>query len=44
MNTKDLDAKAAAGETVVEGGTGGKDMQAQQNLAEVHLMGFISFP
>ena len=33
-NTKDLDARAAAGETVVEGGTGGKSLQAQQNLAE----------
>ncbi len=33
-NTKDLDARAAAGETVVEGGTGGKSVQAQQNLAE----------
>ena len=41
-NTKDLDAKAAAGETVVEGGTGGKSLQAQQNLAEgQHLSPFI---
>ena len=30
----DLDAKAAAGETVVEGGKGGKSLQAQKNLAE----------
>ena len=32
--TEDLDARAAAGETVVEGGTGGKSLQAQKNLAE----------
>ena len=30
----DLDARAAAGETVVEGGTGGKSLQAQKNLAQ----------
>ena len=30
----DLDARAAAGETVVEGGKGGKSLQAQKNLAE----------
>ncbi len=30
----DLNARAAAGETVVPGGTGGKSVQAQQNLAE----------
>ncbi|XP_024398409.1 protein EMB-1 [Physcomitrium patens] len=31
---EDLDAKAAAGETVVPGGTGGRSFQAQKNLAE----------
>jgi hypothetical protein len=30
----DLDARAAAGETVVPGGTGGKSLEAQQHLAE----------
>ncbi|KAL3698995.1 hypothetical protein R1sor_017017 [Riccia sorocarpa] len=30
----ELDAKAAAGETVVPGGTGGKSLEAQQRLAE----------
>lgn len=29
VNTKDLDAKPIAGETVGKGGTGGKNMQAQ---------------
>lgn len=32
--TEDLDARAAAGETVVPGGTGGKSLEAQQHLAE----------
>jgi len=32
--TKDLDARAAAGETVVPGGTGGLSVEAQQHLAE----------
>lgn len=32
--SSDLDARAAAGETVVEGGKGGKSLQAQKNLAE----------
>lgn len=43
---EDLDARAAAGETVVPGGTGGRSLQAQRNLAlgtihvhmKVHLM------
>ncbi|KAG0576796.1 hypothetical protein KC19_5G109400 [Ceratodon purpureus] len=30
---EDLDARAAAGETVVPGGTGGRSLQAQRNLA-----------
>ena len=33
-NTQELDARAAAGETVVPGGTGGKSLEAQQHLAE----------
>ena len=33
-DTQDLDARAAAGETVVPGGTGGKSLEAQQHLAE----------
>ncbi|KAK3139032.1 hypothetical protein QOZ80_5AG0376800 [Eleusine coracana subsp. coracana] len=31
---EDLDAKAREGQTVVPGGTGGKSLEAQQNLAE----------
>ncbi|KAL6839500.1 hypothetical protein ACP4OV_030770 [Aristida adscensionis] len=31
---KELDRKAREGETVVPGGTGGKSLQAQENLAE----------
>lgn len=31
---EDLDARAAAGETVVPGGTGGKSVEAQERLAE----------
>lgn len=31
---KELDEKAAAGETVVPGGTGGKSLGAQERLAE----------
>ncbi|GFQ00503.1 protein sle3 [Phtheirospermum japonicum] len=30
----ELDARARKGETVVPGGTGGKSLEAQQNLAE----------
>ena len=33
-DTQELDARAAAGETVVPGGTGGKSLEAQQHLAE----------
>jgi hypothetical protein len=33
-DSQDLDARAAAGETVVPGGTGGKSLEAQQHLAE----------
>lgn len=31
---KELDARARSGETVVEGGTGGKSLEAQEHLAE----------
>lgn len=31
---EELDAKARQGETVVPGGTGGKSLEAQENLAE----------
>nr|XP_043635096.1 em-like protein GEA6 [Erigeron canadensis] len=31
---KDLDQRAAQGETVVPGGTGGKNLEAQERLAE----------
>jgi len=34
QEAEELDARATAGETVVEGGTGGKSLQAQKNLAE----------
>lgn len=34
QEAEELDARAAAGETVVEGGTGGKSLQSQKNLAE----------
>ena len=34
QDTQELDARAAAGETVVPGGTGGKSLEAQQHLAE----------
>lgn len=30
----DLDARARQGETVIPGGTGGKSLEAQENLAE----------
>ena len=40
--TEDLDARAAAGETVVEGGTGGKSVQAQKNLAEGTCTNFVT--
>jgi len=41
---EDLDARAAAGETVVPGGTGGKSLEAQQHLADgMHFYSIISF-
>ncbi|CAN0838078.1 Em protein H2 [Linum grandiflorum] len=34
QSREELDEKARRGETVVPGGTGGKSLQAQENLAE----------
>ncbi|KAH9533563.1 hypothetical protein CY35_18G059200 [Sphagnum magellanicum] len=34
MSEAELDSRAHAGETVVEGGTGGKSLDAQKRLAE----------
>lgn len=34
QEAEELEAMVAAGETVVEGSTGGKSLEAQKNLAE----------
>lgn len=40
---KKLDERAAHGETVVPGGTGGKTLEAQENLAEgIHIYLFFT--
>lgn len=40
---QDLDRKAREGQTVVPGGTGGKSLEAQQNLAE-GTYGLLIYP
>lgn len=38
-NREELEERARLGETVVPGGTGGKSLEAQENLAEgIHII------